>query len=62
MKDIDNKNTKGEWHGYNQWIDKSGKLWVRGVFKHGELVGYHEVNHDIGGIGYEGTEVQFYIK
>ena len=62
MNDIDNKNSKGEWHGYNQWVEiKSGMLWMRGVYKHGKCLGYHEINLNISAIGNEGTQVEFYI-
>lgn len=60
---IDNYDNNRNWDGYNQWVDiDSDMLWMRGVYKHGTAVGYHEVNIFVGGIGEEGTQVEFHIK
>ena len=60
MKQIDNYNSKGEPHGYNQWCDVNG-LWYRGTWKNNQQIGYHEVN-TISSIGQEDTIVEFYIR
>ncbi len=62
MNEICNYDANLEWHGYNQWVDSDcGILWMRGIYKHGQSLGYHEVNTDTGGIGDYGTKIQFYI-
>jgi hypothetical protein len=57
-----NKNNKDEYHGYQQWYTHYYKIWLRGCFKNDAPIGYHEANTDSGGIGDEGTQVEFYIK
>jgi hypothetical protein len=41
--DIDQKDAKGEYHGYQQWY-WDNDLWVRCTYKHGNDIGYEE-NH-----------------
>jgi len=46
-KEIDPKNDKGDWHGYQEWYwDDNywcdGVIWVRAVMKNGNDVGYTE--------------------
>ena len=43
-KDIDNKNNKGQYHGYQVWYDSYNKLWHRGNWKNSEEIKYQE-NH-----------------
>jgi len=54
MKDIEPKNEKGYFHGYQQWYDCDKKLWVRGVFKNDDEIGYLE--------DHSNQETYFYIK
>lgn len=63
--DIENRNHKGEVHGYQQWVsfNDSNKLWFRGNFKNDNEIGYIEENLGFNlGIGGEGTKVRFYIR
>ena len=63
MKEINKYDNNRDWHGHNEWLDiESDMLWMRGVYKHGLPLGYHEVNTEIGGIGHDGTQVEFYIR
>lgn len=41
-KDIRNKNSKGEHHGYKEFYYVNGKLSLRANFKNGRIIGYHE--------------------
>jgi len=40
-KEINTKNDKGEWHGYQKWY-WDNKLMYRCNFKNGRLIGYSE--------------------
>lgn len=62
-QDIDNINSKGENHGYQEWYNSDGKMWLRGTWKNGQEIGYEECN-DVSGksLGEEGSEVNFYIR
>lgn len=61
MRDIRTKNEKGHEHGYQEWyIDN--ELWYRGNYKHGEEIGYAEINIGEGSIGDEDTSILYYIK
>ena len=60
-KHIKNFNNKGQTHGYQEWYDIHGGLWLRGTQKNGFEIGYEEVNCD-NAIGGEHTEVNFYIR
>lgn len=51
-KDIDPKNSKGHYHGYQQWY--WNKLWVRANYKNGNMIGYEE-DHGI-------KKTNFHIK
>ena len=31
--DIDPKNNKDEFHGYQEWYKTNGKIWLRGIMK-----------------------------
>lgn len=42
-KDIDPKNSKGQWHGYHEWY-MCDKIWVRATFKNGTEIGYKETH------------------
>ena len=42
-KDIETTNTNGNPHGYQEWYAEN-KLWIRGLVKHGNVLGYYE-NH-----------------
>lgn len=41
-EDIDPKNTKGQWHGYQEW--HFSDYWVRCNYVNGNIVGYYELN------------------
>ena len=41
-KDIMPKNSKGEYHGYQERYNYNGKLTIRVVYKNGKEVGYEE--------------------
>ena len=40
-REIENKNKKGQHHGYQQWY-LFNWLWLRVVYKHDEPIGYEE--------------------
>ena len=42
MKNILNRNNKGQYHGYQKWYSKIGKLTLRCNMKNGLAVGYVE--------------------
>lgn len=44
MKEIQNKNNQGDFHGYQEWYYLD-KLWLRVVYKHDEPVGYEDDQH-----------------
>lgn len=52
-KDIDPTNLKGQLHGYQEWY-LDNKLWVRGIIKHGDRIGYYERHN--------WEETNFYIR
>ena len=43
-EDIDNKNDKGEWHGYNEWYFNDSYM-VRANFKNNDKIGYAESHY-----------------
>lgn len=60
MKDktINNKNSKGQYHGYQEWYRDNGSiLKLRVVMKHGLEIGYEEWYKKYGP-----SEINFYIK
>jgi len=61
QKEISQYDSKGEHHGYQEWFS-IGNLWFRGVYKHGDEIGYNEYNPYCIGIGKRGTKVEFYIR
>ena len=62
-KTIETINDKGYYHGYQEWYSSGGnKLWLRGMYKNGEPLGYCKNNPDFGGVGDEGTVIEFYIQ
>ena len=44
MKDIEPKNSKDQYHGYQQWYycDNNHKLYLRGNWKNDNEIGYEE--------------------
>lgn len=54
MKDIDPKDKHGEYHGYQEWYALYNRLWLRGMYKHGEEISYEEL-HDC-------NETNYYIR
>jgi hypothetical protein len=42
MKNITNRNNKGQRHGYQEWYWNDGDLWYRGSYKNGRLIRYEE--------------------
>ena len=61
-KEIENKNDKGQYHGYQEYHTDLDKVWLRANYKNGEPLGYNLNNPDYGGIGDNGTRVEFYIR
>ena len=57
MKNITNRNTKGQSHGYQERY-LFNQPWHRGCFKNGNIIGYFERHQKIFGI----IETKFYIK
>jgi hypothetical protein len=53
MEDIEPKNQKNQFHGYQEWYSYED-IWYRGIFKHGMEFGYEEYHQDI--------ETNFYIR
>ena len=41
-KDIKNYNSKGEWHGHQEWYYNNGKVAHRGTSKNTRDIGYNE--------------------
>ena len=61
-KDIETYDSIGNFHDYFESYDMYGNLWNRCKFKHGELIGYEEVNNIVfNKIGQEGTVVNYWI-
>jgi len=55
MKDIEPKDNKLRWHGYQQWYwNANGKIWLRGNFIHGLVIGYQE--------WHDNKQTNFYIR
>ena len=52
MKDIITQNSKGQYHGYQEWYGY--KLYYRGNIKHNESIGYTEYNR--------AKQTNFYIR
>ena len=46
-EDIEPINSKGQTHGYHEYYDQDGKMWVRASYKNGKLIGYREIHDDI---------------
>jgi hypothetical protein len=44
MKNIINRNSKGEYHGYQEWYWKDNTLVVRLNYKNGNEIGYEELH------------------
>ncbi len=44
-EDIEPRNSKGQKHGYHEYYEQDGKIWLRAIYKNGVVVGYREV-HD----------------
>lgn len=42
-QDIDPKNNKDQFHGYQEWYNGT-KLWIRCTHNHGKLIGYKETH------------------
>ncbi len=57
MKDIINKNDKGELHGYQEYYWSNGELYYKGLFYNGVQIDYEEW------YGYGGGKLEkvFYI-
>jgi hypothetical protein len=41
-KDIDPKDSKGFYHGYQEWYLPNGKMWTRGIMKNNLDLHYME--------------------
>jgi len=44
-KNIVNKNTKGELHGYIETYDSHNNIISRGNFKNGSIINYYEMHY-----------------
>ncbi len=44
-KNIENLNSKGQYHGYQEWYYSNGELWYKGFCYNGELVDYEEFHY-----------------
>ena len=44
-KDIEPINSKGRKHGYHEYYEQDDKIWLRAMYKNGNLIGYREI-HD----------------
>ncbi len=42
MKDIINRNDKGQHHGYQEWYYGNGKLWIKCFYNNGIEIDYEE--------------------
>jgi hypothetical protein len=62
-KSIRGRNTKKQWHGYQEIYDVHENLWCRSTYKNDLPIGYEEYNvNNLSGIGDNGTIVNFYIR
>jgi len=41
-KNIEPEDKYGHPHGYQEWYNGLGNLWVRCTYKHGHVIGYEE--------------------
>ncbi len=57
MKEIENINNKGEYHGYQEWYFFNGQLMCKCFFNNGIKVNYQEYYEHING----NLEKRFYI-
>ena len=53
-EDIDPKDNKGYYHGYQEWYWGNGKIWYRGKWIHGDRIGYSE--------WHDNKQTNFYIR
>ena len=58
--DIEPKNSKGQFHGYQEWYIFN-VLWFKGNRINGERIGYVEVNRHPSA-GTDSTEINFFIR
>jgi hypothetical protein len=60
-KDIESKNSKGEYHGYQEWCWGNGEIKCRGMAKNDKELGYFEShNYNNSRINYKTT--RFFIR
>ena len=52
--DVNTKNSKGNLHGYQEWYNFRGVLYIRGVYKNGKEIGYEETHIN--------EETNYYIR
>ena len=57
-KDINPTNTKGGFHGYHEWYDNNGDIFVRVKFNDSREIGYEEIHSD----EEEASFANFYIR
>jgi hypothetical protein len=57
-KDIAPTNTKGNFHGYHEWCDNKGDIFVRVNFNNSKEIGYEEIH----GSGKESSFTTFFIR
>jgi hypothetical protein len=53
-KDIENRNDKGQYHGYQEWYKWNNVIFLRANWKNHNPIGYYE-NHTF-------EQTNFYIK
>ncbi len=46
-KDIQPINSKFKYHGYHEYYEQDGEIWLRATYKNGRPIGYREVHDDI---------------
>ena len=54
MKDITTKNSKEQYHGYQEWYVRKDMIWIRGCFRY-DLEIYYLEDH-------EGEKTLYYIR
>ena len=55
-KNIQPRNSKGQFHGYNELYYTNGNLWFRVFYKNDQEIGYEEMHSPIYG------KTNFYIR
>ena len=61
-EDIEPKNDKGEWHGYQEWYYIDYTIMHRGIYKNGEPIYYHEYHEHHDYYDDSQSNTSFYIR